>query len=577
MIKKQYSGNARRARNIIWNAAGRYDFEPPFMAFFPNGTPDHYFNMVAGLVEKWLDMKRLWDFFASYETSRRADEFDDLLWLGLENCVYEKELPERPILESLRKERALRFFQEQNSLSRQQMEYQSMPVFNQQEFRWASVAGRRSPLLAPKEKRMAEALCFPGKLDTEGVLQAMRDFLQVYFHFVPETFSPEHNHKQAGLLARTLLRHEHKRHDRLLVRMGTGEGDHPKAVQQRHEGLGRHTAPTAEDESYIRDVFGECCLSGKEMRILENELCTGADEGCRLWIAGGHLPETADKDALEVRESAARQTEQNRNYQSENASVLQGSLRALAVRIETMLESYFRHLPEPARAGRIRPELAYRLPLLGDPRVFLRNGEEMQPEICVDLLLDASQSRMNYQEILSAEASIIAGSLEKVHVPVRVFTFRSLRGFTVLELLKDWSQHDCRGITRYFAGGWNRDALAISALGRLDDDPEIQGRTRFLLVLTDASPNDSTSIAAEGLHLPQEYEGAAAVRAAENAVRELRSRGVRVGAVFHGNSSHLENVHQIYGHAYVRIRKASQLAQGVSDLLLQLMREIRTD
>ena len=242
-----------------------------------------------------------------------------------------------------------------------------------------------------------------------------------------------------------------------------------------------------------------------------------------------------------------------------------------------MLESYFRHLPEPARAGRIRPELAYRLPLLGDPRGFLRNGEEMQPEICVDLLLDASQSRMNYQEILSAEASIIAGSLEKVHVPVRVFTFRSLRGFTVLELLKDWSQHDCRGITRYFAGGWNRDALAISALGRLDDDPEIQGRTRFLLVLTDASPNDSTPIAAEGLHLPQEYEGAAAVRAAENAVRELRSRGVRVGAVFHGNSSHLENVHQIYGHAYVRIRKASQLAQGVSDLLLQLMREIRTD
>ena len=77
MIKKQYSGNARRARNIIWNAAGRYDFEPPFMAFFPNGTPDHYFNMVAGLVEKWLDMKRLWDFFASYETSRRADEFAD--------------------------------------------------------------------------------------------------------------------------------------------------------------------------------------------------------------------------------------------------------------------------------------------------------------------------------------------------------------------------------------------------------------------------------------------------------------------------------------------------------------------
>ena len=37
MIKKQYSGSARRARNIIWNAAGRYDFEPPFMALVVSG------------------------------------------------------------------------------------------------------------------------------------------------------------------------------------------------------------------------------------------------------------------------------------------------------------------------------------------------------------------------------------------------------------------------------------------------------------------------------------------------------------------------------------------------------------
>ena len=111
----------------------------------------------------------------------------------------------------------------------------------------------------------------------------------------------------------------------------------------------------------------------------------------------------------------------------------------------------------------------------------------------------------------------------------------------------------------------------------MDDDPVLQGRARILLVLTDASPNDSTPLAASGLLLPKEYEGAPAVKAAQDAVKALRERGVRVGAVFHGNSSHLENVHQIYGHAYVRIRKASQLAQGVSDLLLMLLREMRTD
>ena len=103
------------------------------------------------------------------------------------------------------------------------------------------------------------------------------------------------------------------------------------------------------------------------------------------------------------------------------------------------------------------------------------------------------------------------------------------------------------------------------------------GRQRIVLVLTDASPNDSTPLPAAGLLAEREYEGEAAVRSAQEAVRRLRGTGVRVGAVFHGNTIHLENVQRIYGHAYVRIQKASQLAQGVSDLLLMLMREMRDD
>ena len=48
MIKRNYSGNQRQACNVIWNAAGRYDYDPPFMAFRTNGTPDFYFNMIIG-------------------------------------------------------------------------------------------------------------------------------------------------------------------------------------------------------------------------------------------------------------------------------------------------------------------------------------------------------------------------------------------------------------------------------------------------------------------------------------------------------------------------------------------------
>ena len=574
MIKKQYSGSARRARNIIWNAAGRYDFEPPFMAFFPSGAPDHYFNMVVGLVEKWLDMDRLYAFFDRYGADRRRDEFDELLWLGLENCVYEKEVAERPILADLRRARAERFFREQQSLSRQQMEYQSMPVYTQQQVRWSEVCGRRAPLLSPREKRMAQALRFSGALDTDGVLDAMAGFLRDFFRYEPPEAPPLP--RRAGTLAKRLLRREHRRQDRLIVRAGTGAGDHERAVQQRHDGLGRHVGPTEADTAYIRALFGPPCLTERELRILENELCTDIDEGCRLWVARGGST-GAEEDVEGVRADSLRQKERNEAFFAEHAPAIRHSVRDLSTRIDTVLSSYLKHLPEPARAGRVRPEAAYRLPVLGDPRVFLRDGEETEPEICVDILLDASQSRMQSQEVLSAQARIIAESLERTRIPVRVSAFRSLRGYTVLEILKDWSQRDCRGLARYFAGGWNRDGLALRVLGRMGDDPRIADKERMLLILTDASPNDSTPIPGRGLNLARDYEGAAAVKAAEEAVRALRKDGLRVGAVFHGNASHLDDLHQIYGRACVRIRSTGQLAQGVSDLLLMLMRETRRD
>ncbi len=578
MIKKQFTGNARRARNIIWNAAGRYDFEPPFLAFFADGSPDHYFNMVVGLAEKWLDLPRVWDFFARYGGDRRAEEFDELLWLGIENCVYEKELPDRPIMESLRKARAEKFYEMHGRMTRQQMEMQSMLVYTQHEARWANLCGRGA-LLTPREKRMAEALRFPGTLDTDGVLDAMTAFLREFFRFTPPETPPEP--KRAGALAKLLLRREHRRHDRLLVRTGTGEGDHPRAVQLRHVNMGRYTGPTEKDAEFVRTVFGNCLLTEQELRRMENELCAGDDEGCRLWVSHGvaapDANERAEGEAADVRRSAARQKKLNEAFLAEHANMVQGSIRRLSTRIDTIFSAYLRHAPEPARAGRIRSEAAYRLPVLNDTHVFLKSGDEVEPEVCVDLLLDASQSRMNWQEVLSCEAYIIAKSLEKARIPVRVCAFRSLRGYTAVEVLKDYADRGCEGVTRYFAAGWNRDALALETMGRLDGGEIAHGKQRLLLVLTDASPNDSTPLAAQGMRLAREYEGVAAVRAAEEAVRALRSDGIRVGAVFHGSTAHLANVNQIYGHAYVRIQKAAQLAQGVSDLLLMLLREARTD
>ena len=89
MLERGYSREQRRALNVIWNASGRYDWQPLFMAFEANGESSFYFNTVVGLCTKYLGEDRIADLFAGTACASRHEEFDDLLWLGLESYVFE--------------------------------------------------------------------------------------------------------------------------------------------------------------------------------------------------------------------------------------------------------------------------------------------------------------------------------------------------------------------------------------------------------------------------------------------------------------------------------------------------------
>ena len=97
-VSEKYSAEERRAMNIIWNAASDYGFRPDFRAFLPDGKSDFYFNTVIGLAAKWFDRNTLSLFFSSYAGNDTAGDIDAIVWLAIENSVYEKEVPSRPVL-----------------------------------------------------------------------------------------------------------------------------------------------------------------------------------------------------------------------------------------------------------------------------------------------------------------------------------------------------------------------------------------------------------------------------------------------------------------------------------------------
>ena len=117
-------------------------------------------------------------------------------------------------------------------------------------------------------------------------------------------------------------------------------------------------------------------------------------------------------------------------------------------------------MPGSPAAALWDPERVWRAPLLNDSRVFRCAEEENQPSFTVDLLLDASASRLHCQEVIAAQGTILAQSLAACGIPVRVSSFCSLRGYTVLRVLKGFADKSLQGIDQYFASGWNRDGLA---------------------------------------------------------------------------------------------------------------------
>ena len=59
----------RRARNLIWNAAGDYSFEPDFKAYDEEGRADLYWNSIIGAARKNYGAEVIDGLFAAFHGS----------------------------------------------------------------------------------------------------------------------------------------------------------------------------------------------------------------------------------------------------------------------------------------------------------------------------------------------------------------------------------------------------------------------------------------------------------------------------------------------------------------------------
>ena len=582
MDAQSYTAQERRAANQVWAAAGAYGFEPLFLARYTDGTTDFYMNTVVGLIHKYYGDTLIRSVFDAWDGDLRQTMLDDMTWLYLENAAYRLELPRRPVLEALRHAHADYFFAIQYKLSRQEWMAKNQLVYTMQAARWRAVQGRTPPVMTPYEKSLSAALGPETPPRPEELKAAL---LAVYAKF--ELFDGTVHQKAGlhlhldGLLASLMTRTmptQMIKTDRVTVEHSgsvdaSGSGIHADkrlahiTLRQRAE----------EDRAYIESCFGRSLYPPERLRKAEQELCTGEHLGCHLWFASGvPSPEQAPTpEAKHLAEQAQLQADRNRAYYAKNRALHRSVVLRLTEQIRNCILVHQQPNARIARSGALDPERVWRAPLLNDSRVFRCAEEENQPSFTVDLLLDASASRLHCQEVIAAQGTILAQSLAACGIPVRVSSFCSLRGYTVLRVLKGFADKGLQGIDQYFASGWNRDGLALRAAGDLVSFDPGPAPRHLLILLTDASPNDSRRVPPSPEQpLGCDYGGSYGVDDAAAEVRTLQRMGLRVSAVFMGEDSSSHDAERIYGKNLARIRGMDQLARAAGRLIQNEIREL---
>ena len=454
-------------------------------------------------------------------------------------------------------------------------------VYSLQSARWKTVLSQKPPLLAPWEKGLSAALACPGTLRAAELEAAVRAAFQKYLQFdgtvhKKEAFHFHFSDKWAPLLTK-LLPTEIVRTDDLTIGRSAmlGENGMVKVSNALRSRL-RSNEHEAQDRDYIERCFGRSIYSPQTLARIEQQLCTGKHLGCHLWFTKGASASSQllSADTQRLYEQAEAQAKRNRAAFAHDLDLHQSALARLSEQIRNCLLVHQQPERVPARQGWLDGTRVWREPVLHDDRVFLRNDEESRPGFAVDLMLDASASRLHCQETIAIQGYILAKSLAACGIPVRVTSFCSLRGYTVLRILKDFSDRNGeRNVFNYFAAGWNRDGLALRGAGELIRSAPAE--KHLLLLLTDASPDDSHKILPSGkIPLSRDYDGQVGVDDTAEEVRTLRAQGVRVAAVFTGENTSVPAANTIYGRDLARIRRMDQLAAAAGRLIQDEIREL---
>lgn len=554
----------KRAANIVWNCAGSYDFRPDFRAYDADGRADLYWNCIFGAARRHYDYSVFEALFRAVQQYEDAEIYENLLWIGLEGCVYQHELGERPALSRLRQSYARQYVRENSHVE----DFQFDKALSLAHFQ--RVVGL-NPRLDPYMEKLLNELEFPPELTAQEISERANELLLRWFHIRAE----ERKKELKNRLVQSFKRNKSKQDNRSFRRFGIGLLQHPQnsyggSAAEGGQNKELKTKMSAEElRRFMETKYGRSIYSPAHTDKLERSLCVGRHEFCHLLVTRGDRPDAAAiQNGFEAlsRQREAAQIERNRQSFRANIAQNRTSIARLTEKIQNSVLLHLQCSPTRANAGSLDGGRVWRAVHFGDERVFIKPEADDSGGLSVDILLDASTSQKSRQEIVSAQGYMVAESLTRCGIPCRVMSFCSMTGYTVLRIFRDYEHPaDNRRIFEYVSNGCNRDGLAISAARELMHESCCEHR--MLIVLSDVKPNDVVKTRARATEDSIPYEKQAGITDTALEVRRARAEGIAVICVFTGDDEDVPAAKLVYGSDFTRIKSLDMLAEAVGRLI----------
>lgn len=551
----------KRAANMIWNAAGNYKISPGFRMYDNEGKADLYWNTVLGAGYTHFDWEKLKNFYNTFHETVGQSTYETLFWIALENATFEKEKKLRPVLSLLRKDYC----------KRKLLEF--MPGIAESREGWIleghyrTSLGEDSGLPDPVDRKLLRAVEISGDLDTDGFIKSLSATLAKYFTYLPGVSALKQKKKFKFYIPRLFFgskagsSKEISGAKKLIIGYvesqggtdaGTIETDSEKFTRITEEGLKR----------YISSYFGKSIYDDKTVEKLQRECCVGNHQDCRIFFTRGESEENVTGFAAKMRKEMKKQRDKNEksffvNEVKNNAAILE-----LTHRIRNALLTQLEPAAIYSNTGKLKPAFIWKAIYLNNTKIFQRQVQEGTGDITVDILLDASASQIHRMDIVSAQGYILAKALDACQVPVRVWGYSSMNGYTIMNLYRDYRETSKnKEIFRFFTTGANRDGLALNAL--IEQMKNNASSHRVVVWLTDVKPNDMLEVKNKS----RNYSGDIAIEDMTELVHKAKLENIYILCAFTGSDDDLENVKKIFGRNFVKVRSLDNFASLVGNMI----------